>query len=42
MTRDECYCIHEDISMLNDSMSHYPICGEGIDHKHPQNRQICC
>ena len=42
MTRDECYCIHEEISMLNDSVSHYPICGKGIDYKHPQNRQFCC
>ena len=42
MTRDECYCIHEEISMLDDSMSHCPICGKEIDCKHPQNRQFCC
>ena len=42
MTRDESYCIPEEISMLDDSMSHCPICGELIDHKHPQNRQFCC
>ena len=42
MTRDECYCICEEISMINDSMSHCPICGERINQKHPQNRQFCC